>query len=232
MKFTELCEQETKKIEEMAQVYTSAGTSIAGRGGAAAPSEVAALRTLAKKNIIPEGSTVLDFGAGKFARNAHWLRENHGCDVWAYDPFNANSSDGWEARNVSNVLPQGVHFDAAFSSYVLNVMDEETERNVIRQMESVADTVVHITRGADITDMILRVITGKSKNKYMTDYIEENYPEYFAKMQAGEATRMDAEELGYMGVRTAQDDFQRIPDLSKYGYRRSGSKSSMIWVKG
>ena len=41
----------------------------------------------------------MDFGAGKFGRNADFLRAN-GIKCYAYDPYNGTNVDGW--TGVSN----------------------------------------------------------------------------------------------------------------------------------
>ena len=67
----------------------SGGTSITG---GAAP----ALKALVGK-VFKRGMKVLDYGAGKYARNADYLR-GEGIDTFAFDPFNGNAeqSEGWE----------------------------------------------------------------------------------------------------------------------------------------
>ncbi|CAL9973402.1 hypothetical protein VPHD479_0170 [Vibrio phage D479] len=211
----------TDYLEE-AQVFSSAATSIKGK-------EVAALVKLYNSGMFREGGTALDAGAGKYGRNAEWLRKQ-GIRTYAYDPFNGTTADGWEA--VSTVMPNE-KFDTGFTSYVLNVVPEEVEAQIIRDVEGrVNGTVFHITRGTDVTDMIWRTIQpGGKRNKYIMEFIEANYPEYMAKIDAGDVTKEDATALAKLGVASAKDSFQRYPDLSKYGYKRSGSGASIVWTK-
>jgi hypothetical protein len=204
------------------QKYSSAATSIKGK-------EVAALVKLFSKGFFKPNGTALDYGAGKYGRNAEYLRAQ-GIRTFAYDKFNGSGVDGWEG--VSSTLPTGATFDTGFTSYVLNVVPVSIEAEIINDLESrVSGKVFHITRGTDITQTILRVITGKSRNSHMMDFIESEYPEIFAKISAGDANKDLANELAYLGVVTAKDSFQRIPDLSRYGYTKSGSGSSLVWTK-
>ncbi|ALP47060.1 hypothetical protein [Vibrio phage XZ1] len=204
------------------QKYSSAATSIRGK-------EVAALVKLYKKGMFTPGGTALDYGAGKYGRNAEFLR-SEGIKTYAYDKFNGTSADGW--TDVSLTIPNGESFDTAFTSYVLNVVPEEVEAEIIRDVESRArGKVFHITRGTDITQTVLNVISGKSKNDIMMQFIAQEYPDLSMQIEAGNATRDVAKEIATRGVVTAKDSFQRIPDLSKYGYKKSGSGASVVWTK-
>lgn len=114
----------------------------------------------------------------------------------------------------------------------LNVVPEEVEAEIIRDVESrTSGKVFHITRGSDITKTVMNVITGKSKNVTMMTFIEAEYPDLFAEIEAGNATIEIAKELATRGVVTAKDSFQRIPDLTKYGYKKSGTAASLVWTK-
>lgn len=207
---------------EEAQVFSSAATSIKGK-------EVAALVKLFNAGMFKEGGTALDAGAGKYGRNAEYLRKM-GIKTYAYDPFNGTSTDGWSA--VSTVMPNE-KFDTGFTSYVLNVVPEEVEAQIIRDVEGRVDgKVFHITRGTDVTDMIWRTIQpGGKRNKYIMDFIDANYPDFADKIAAEDVTKEDATALAHLGVASARDSFQRFPDLSKYGYKRSGSGASIVWTK-
>ncbi|CAL9989275.1 hypothetical protein VPHD481_0101 [Vibrio phage D481] len=204
------------------QKYSSAATSIRGK-------EVAALVKLFKAGMFVPGGTALDYGAGKYGRNAEYLR-GEGVRTYAYDKFNGTSADGWV--DVSLTIPAGQMFDTSFTSYVLNVVPQEVEAEIIREIESLTTgKVFHITRGSDITQTVFNVISGKSKNAVMMEFIETEQPDLYAQVQAGENLKAVAKEIATRGVVTAKDSFQRIPDLSQYGYKRSGSGASMVWTK-
>ena len=180
--------------------------------------------------IIPDRDVVLDYGAGKYGRNAEWLK-SQGIPTYAYDLNHQTNSDGWEG--VSRTLPNDT-FDIAFSSYLLNVVPEDVESQIISNMESRTNgTVFHIVRGGDIADMIWANVSGKNKkiNHWVMDYIRDNYPEYQAKIEDGTITEKDAKELAILGVQSEEDSFQRIPDLTKYGYKKSGPERSRLWMK-
>lgn len=68
------------------------------------------------KASVPAGGRILDYGAGRYARNAAGLREA-GFEVYAFDPFKGGG-DGW--TGVTKKLPAGEKFDLVFTAYVLN----------------------------------------------------------------------------------------------------------------
>jgi hypothetical protein len=209
-------------IEEDKQKFSSAGTSIPG-------DVVSVIVKLHNSGIFDDAETVLDYGAGKYGRNSKWLREQ-GLSVYSYDKFNGTSSaNGWE--EVSNKLPRD-KFDVVFSSYLLNVVPIDVEKEIIKYCESNSTgNVFHVTRGrSGIVDMIWRNVSGKTRNRVMLSYIENNYPEYYDKIVDGSITKEDAIELSTLGVQTAEDDFQRVPDLSIYGYKRKGA-DPILWTK-
>lgn len=108
----------------------SGGTSIAG---SAAP----ALKALVGKVFKP-GMKVLDYGAGKYARNADHLRKD-GIETFAYDPFNGNAeaAEGWDegkiSKSISLKVNGGKKFDAGFSCFVLNVVPKNVEQDIIKE---------------------------------------------------------------------------------------------------
>jgi len=204
----------------MSQKHSSAKTSIRGN-------EVAALVKLFDAGFFVSGGTALDYGAGKYGRNANYLRSN-GVQTYAYDKYNGTSSNGWDG--VSLVEPEG-QFDVSFTCYVLNVVPVDIESDIIKAVENSSERVFHITRGSDITNMVYNVISGRRKNMLMMQYIETEYTELFAQITETNDLKAIAREIASRGVVTAKDCFQRIPDLTKYGYKRSGAASSVVWTK-
>ncbi len=176
------------------------------------------------------GSTVIDYGAGKYGRVANALREL-GYKVFAYDPYNGTDGvDGW--NGVSTTLPLGIKFENGFSSFVLNVVDVDTQAQIVGEVESyVTGKILHIVRGGDIVPTVHNVITGKSKNPYIMGYVELNHPELFRKIVDGKATKEDAKWLAVNGIATKADSLQRWPTLADDGYEKSGPTSGTIWVK-
>ena len=116
-----------RELFEAKRKYTgepleAGGTSIAGN---AAPP----IRALFEAGHL--SGKVMDFGAGKYARNANYLREK-GVKVYAYDPFNGDpNGDGWNTTTTK--LPPAGKFDAVFTSYVLNVVPEHIEDQIIQR---------------------------------------------------------------------------------------------------
>ena len=155
-------------IFETRRYYTgkpleSGGTSI--QGGAAP-----AIRWLFKSGHFKEGDVILDYGAGKYGRNAEFLR-NRGFKVYAYDPFNGHSDDGW--LGVSKNLPPNVKFDFAFTSFVINVVPEKIEREIIAHLKRIADDQIHLTRNRDIFDTVKKAF--KRGDKLVTGFYQEHY---------------------------------------------------------
>jgi hypothetical protein len=103
--------------------FESGGTSIFA-GGKPAP----AISYLMNAGLLTPDMIVLDFGAGKYARNTKFLKR-HGIHTVAVDPFNANGKH--------NVLdPKDIDlkkFDAVFTSYVLNVVPEYIEDEILKK---------------------------------------------------------------------------------------------------
>lgn len=178
----------------------SGGTSI---GLATAPG----VRYLVDGGLIKKGQTICDYGAGKSGRNANFLRKL-GFKVYAYDPFNGQGVDGWEG--VSNKKPTE-KFDVCFTSYVLNVVPEPIETQIIAKCKRLGKSVFHITRNMDIYDTIKKNL--EQKNKVVTDF--------FVKEFEGDSknyTNEDVLALCYFGVQTSKG-FQRIPELEKKGFK-------------
>lgn len=179
----------------------SGGTSIKGKG--AAPG----IKDLYKMGMFLEGQKVLDYGAGKYARNADYLRDL-GFTVYAYDPFNGSSVDGYEYGKVSNKLPNE-KFDVAFTSFVLNVVPLYIEKDIVKECESMADKCLHITRNKDIFDKVQNALERVDKVilKYFRDVYKGNDP----------LNVQEQYDLCCFGVQTSRG-FQRIPTTETLGY--------------
>jgi len=180
------------------------GTSIKGQG-AAPPA-----RWLWGRYIRP-GMKVLDYGAGKYGRNAIHFREK-GAHVYAYDPFNGEDTDGW--TGVSKTPPTG-RFDVAFTCYVLNVLPAPTEDDVIEIVEGFAPCQVHITRNIDILDSVRESV--EKGSKVIPRFVAEHYGDV-------DVATMDRDalfDLCCFGVQTSEKPqrFQRIPLLSRKGFK-------------
>lgn len=154
---------------------------------------------------------VLDYGAGKYARIANFLRKELNMSVFAYDPYNYNIDHNewkaWEDGCVSNTIPP-FKFDLAFTSYVLNVVPKHIEREIIEATESYSDHVIHIVRNMVIVDMVKRNL---GKQNIVTDFIKNEYG-------GPTATDEDILKLCEYGVQTPRG-FQRVTHLEEYGYK-------------
>lgn len=184
------------------------GTSIRSTG--AAPS----VKWLFESGIITKGMKVLDYGAGKYGRNAEYLKEQ-GCIVYAYDPYNGGSDDGWTA--VSSSLPESKDFDVVFSSYVLNVVPDNIEDQIIQEVENYSKNVIHITRNMDIYDTVkAALLRGNNEiyNFFISNYADEVLKE---KITSKSLTKQDIIDFCVHGTVTSKG-FQRIPQLEDKGY--------------
>lgn len=204
MKTAELIFEEQKRFFKGKPLETG-GTSI--NAGTEAP----ALRILEKQGLFDGDLTIIDYGAGKYGRNANYLRKM-GHKVYAYDPYNGTASDGW--TGVSSVLPKGVKFDIGFTAYVLNVVPEGIETQIIRDVEKLSKHQFHITRNKDIFPTVRKAIDGNFP--MVTTFIKNEYdPNYNPKVGMSDE---QVNKLIDFGVQTARG-FQRLPHLEEKGYR-------------
>lgn len=181
----------------------SGGTSIQA---SAAP----AIRWLDKQGVFT-GKVVLDYGAGKYGRNANYLRER-GIEVYAYDPFNGKDEDGW--HGVSKKLPVGVKFDVAFTSFVMNVLPHNMEDSIVADLKRFAKKQYHVTRNMDIYDSVKKAMARGDKT------VTEFYQTYFNKMYdpRAEYSKQEIMDFCHFGVQTSRG-FQRIPELEDKGFK-------------
>jgi len=180
------------------------GTSIAGK-------ESPAVRWLYDKHIKGFGE-VLDYGAGKYARNADFLR-NLGVPTFAYDPYNFNcpSIGGWNNGLVSGDVcledNNGYLFNICLTSFVLNVLPKNEESAVIEEISKLSKKSLHVVRNLDIYDTVLSAIN--RKDKVTLNFIAKEYPQ-------ADPIR-DLMDICVAGVQTSRG-FQRITSLEEYGF--------------
>ncbi len=116
------------------------GTSTKFKGDAASP----ALIWLIKQGAFATAERVLDYGAGKYGRNSIALRKTLGIEVYSYDPYNGKQgANGWE--DVATTLPR-VKFDVGFTSFVLNVVPEYIEQQIITRVGQRCGSTFHVVR--------------------------------------------------------------------------------------
>lgn len=170
-----------------------------------------AIKQLVSKGVIQPDHKVLDYGAGKYGRNANFLREQ-GIKTFAYDPFNGSGEEGW--NGVSTTLSGG-GFDVAFTSYVLNVVPQHIEAQILQEISNKANRVVHIVRNRDVFDSVKKALLRKEKtvwNFFETEYLPNSKIAY-----NDEITDELVADLCRFGVQTSRG-FQRICQLENYGY--------------
>lgn len=207
-KLTEISMSDFKNFERIrgdfyeGPLLETGGTSIKGKG--AAPG----VKFLYNRGYLSKGATILDYGAGKYARNADYLREK-GYTVYAYDPFNGlNRVNGYKYGTVSDEIPEE-NFDVVFTSFVLNVVPFYEEKNIVVATEKKSKgSVYHITRNKDIYDTTERAIERRDPK-----IMEFFYTEY----KGEEITPNILYDFCCYGVATSRG-FQRIPTTEVLGY--------------
>lgn len=123
------------------------------KGGTSISAKVSpTVKWLFKQGHIKSGQKVLDYGAGKYSRNANWLREK-GCKIYAYDPFNHNDGDPWKKDGVSNKLPRH-KFDVGLSVYVLCVVRKSEEDKIIKYLSKKSKKSLYVVRGDEIKEYV------------------------------------------------------------------------------
>ncbi len=190
-------------------------TSIRGGG---AP----AVKWIFQKGHIVPGMRVLDWGAGREGRNSRWLREQ-GVEVFAYDPFWGSGEDGW-GDSVAGTPPAETDFDVAFSAFVLNVVPESVEDDIIQKTQQYAKQTFHVTRAEDVLVPALRTLIKKigKPNTFIIDFFLNEFAneEEAAAFEEGTLDPAVVEEFAAHGFPTGKDQFQRIPMLEGKGWSK------------
>ena len=171
----------------------------------------AGITTLFKTHIHP-GMHILDYGAGKYARNADWFRER-GVHVYAYDPNNfTTSGDGWERGAVSSQLPHE-RFDVALTAFVLNVVPFYHEKRIIEDCQNLARKSFHVIR-ADLVYYLKRAFQ-KQNNPYLMKWFRERFAtkQDLKALKKGTLPEERILAFGLFGFQTGKNKFQRIPAI-------------------
>lgn len=197
------------------------GTSIQNEKGTKPP--VKAIVELG--NMFPQGSTILDYGAGKAPpRNADDFRKK-GYKVYAYDPFNGKSGvDGWELGKVSKELPKGVVFDHGFTSYVLNVVPLSVEKQILKDMDRlVKGRHYHQVRFNDMYAPIYKGLNklGAKPNTYVYNFFKNVFAkgdkELLNRLETKTLTEFDYLCYARFGYQSGANTFQRLINPSDNG---------------
>lgn len=169
-----------------------------------------AVAWLCDKGYIRSGERVLDYGAGKYGRNAQWLFER-GCDVYAYDPYNFGSCGDGNIRVHKTLPSNGSKIDVGLSVYVLNVVPAKEERRIIADMKRRCKRSFHIVRN-DLAPTVKDAI--KNRRQPVYDFYVKNFADSTDRLLLSrnfELSDKRAEEFCRYGVKTRRG-FQRIPD--------------------
>jgi len=172
---------------------------------------------------LEPGTTILDYGAGKYARNADYLRKL-GFTVYAYDPFHGRGYKGYEMGTVSRLLPRR-KFDLGFTAYVLNVVPEGVEDEILRRVKRLSRRQLHITRARDIFVSVRKAL--RRGDPTVCDFFREHYMpgrRVGAAFREGRLTDRQIKDFCLFGVQTTRG-FQRIPQLEEKGLAPAGGGS-------
>jgi hypothetical protein len=172
------------------------------------------------QSYIEPGMRILDWGAGKVARVADLLRAQ-GHDVYAYDPYNGNGVDGRSIGAVSTFRPED-KFDVAFTSFVLNVVKEDVENQILAEIQLYADRVFHICRGRELAAQVERALIREDPLVvgFFKDFYGRCDPDALARFEVGGVgwlTEADFLNFAAHGFITPKG-FQRLPMLKGKGY--------------
>lgn len=199
-------------------VQETGGTSIAGN---VAPAVV----WLDTKGVFKDAETILDYGAGKYVRNADYLR-NKDYKVYAYDPFNGKPEvDPYELGSVSKELPDKEMFDVGMSVFVINVVKKSVQDYILDDVKKWAKNTYHISRNKDIFDMVkknLLLPTNTKDSLIIKNFFINEFSTDEEKEMLEQKILPDdiIEEFCYFGVQTSRG-FQRIPfdtDVEEQGF--------------
>lgn len=199
----------------------SGGTSISA---GAAP----AVKQLFQRGVF-DNADVLDYGAGKYARNANFLREND-IRVYAYDPYNGSSDgDGWVTTTTKKPVAK---FDVGFTSFVLNVVPENIEKSIIQDLRGLCKKSYHITRNKDIFVMVKNALMRGDPtvtNFFLNNFADED--EAALLKNGEEIPDQVVQEFCEHGVQTSRG-FQRIPTLEDHGFQLIKNTSNFKVYQG
>jgi len=216
-------------LEEAAKYFQGAPPE---RGGTSIKGNVApGVKWLFSQGLIRPGDRVLDWGAGEYARNSEWLREQ-GCTVYAYDPFHGKKANGYEGLS-KKVPPTSDRFDSGFTCFVINVVPERKEKQIIRWMGVYCKQHYHISRNLDVFQSAKKALERHDRvvgnffiNVYAADD-EELAKRYLEK----KLTDDDIMKFCVHGFTTVKG-FQRIPMLEDEGYTLLRKTSGFKIYKG
>lgn len=196
------------------------GTSIQGK---VAPG----VTFLSDMGVFQGAKKIIDYGAGKYGRNANWLRRQ-GFQVWAFDPFNGSpDADGW--TEVSTKIPRG-KFDVGFTSFVLNVVPEHIEKDIVNGLSKIARKRYHVTRNRDVFDAAKAGLMKGAQpisDWFLNEFATEQEKQELLSGNLSNETILAFSQFGYITKTARGVGFQRIPTAEDYGLKLiKGTKGS------
>lgn len=189
------------------------------------------------KQYVKPGDRILDWGAGKIARVADLLRAE-GYEVYAYDPEWGTGTEGWGMGSIASVPPpKSEKFDVAFTSYVLNVVTEDVERQILTQLRPYARKIFHITRGLHLVDQVKAALI-KGNDRKLINFFRTHYgacdPKALARFEAKGGAGLTEEDFFYFAAFgfPTRYGFQRLPMLEEKGVSLlKANKSVKVYVQ-
>jgi len=174
--------------------------------------------------IFTKESKILDYGAGKYGRNTKYLKTKG---------FNATPVDKFNYNNQFCVLPETFinrkYFDVSFTSYVLNVVPEYIEDEILNKMESLSGKQYHITRG---NDLIKSLDVSQHTKNFTYRWILKNVSDLDYEMsmfKKGKASRKCLLKLARFGFATTRG-FQRLVTLEDKGFKLISFNNYKIYI--
>ena len=163
------------------------------------------------KNLFLKGKIygkVIDYGCGQVDRNGKYLREN-GLKVYSYDLNWGTEVDGYSG--ISNIRIED-HFDVGYTSYVLNVVGETDQEDILKYMDVHCDHQYNVVRNMDVYPMLVKAL--ERRDKTVMDFYLNKFggkPEDIGNKEVMMA-------FAKFGTKTSKG-FQRIVYLEGMGYR-------------
>ncbi|MFA5024246.1 MAG: hypothetical protein WC523_04780 [Patescibacteria group bacterium] len=181
------------------------------------------INRLIKQGLLAKGLKILDYGAGKYARNTKYL-VGQGFNSIAVDKFNYN-----EQYNVlKNKDIRDLYFDVSFTSYVLNVVSEYTESRILNKLSNISKTQCHIVRNDLVSNLDC---VQKNKGPVYNWIIKNVTMKKEAKLfSAGQADNDCLIKLARFGFATPKG-FQRLVFLENKGFDLIYSGAYKIYIK-
>lgn len=201
------------------------GTSIKGSSTKASPG----LQWLIRQGAFAGAGAILDYGAGKYGRNSMALRKLLGVRVYSYDPFNGKQgANGWE--KVATTLPSRLKFNVGFSTFVLNVVPEYVEKQIIQRVGSRCESSFHIVRDDIFLHIKNALLRGDKLVSafFLDEFATPNETQLYEAGQLPDSTIMEFCQFGTV----TNHGFQRMCTPEDFGLRLLKSKKNSFRIYG